>query len=149
MIGQILWTPGISLDAMEKLIILEAYRIYHKNKTATANSLGIAIRTLDQRLERYELEEERERQRLENVRNTRTEQLSRARGNPPNNIGMPYNPLFEGAQRQALGNEAHTGVRLESIANSSSKHELPMQKREEIQTLPSKSSPPGHKTRFR
>lgn len=47
------WQPGITLAIAEKQIILAAYRFYHGNKTRTAQALGVAIRTLDARLEEY------------------------------------------------------------------------------------------------
>lgn len=52
----IMWTPGMSLEVMEKLIIKRAFEFYRNNKTQTANSLGISIRTLDAKLEKYQKE---------------------------------------------------------------------------------------------
>ena len=51
--NEILWQPGITLDEMEKKIILAALRHYGGNKTKTANALDIAVRTLDYKLDRY------------------------------------------------------------------------------------------------
>lgn len=48
------WTPGRTLADIEKEVILHAHRFYGFNKTKTAQSLGIAIRTLDARLAQYE-----------------------------------------------------------------------------------------------
>ncbi len=53
MINDILWQPGITLEEMEKKIILAALRHYSGNKTKTADALDIAIRTLDYKLDRY------------------------------------------------------------------------------------------------
>ena len=47
------WQPGMKLSDVERIVIEEAYRFYGRNKTATANALGIAIRTLDSRFEQY------------------------------------------------------------------------------------------------
>jgi transcriptional regulator with PAS, ATPase and Fis domain len=47
------WSPGMKLDDVEKETILAAYQYYHQNKTQTAASLGIAIRTLDYKLAKY------------------------------------------------------------------------------------------------
>lgn len=47
------WTVGMTLDEAEKKIIQYAYRFYDGNKTRTAQSLGIAIRTLDNKLALY------------------------------------------------------------------------------------------------
>lgn len=48
-----IWYMGMTLDDLEKQAIEKAYRLYGQNKTATAASLGIAIRTLDAKLEKY------------------------------------------------------------------------------------------------
>jgi len=52
--NDIAWQPGLTLEDIEKATILKAFRFYQGNKTKTANSLGIAIRTLDNRLAAYE-----------------------------------------------------------------------------------------------
>ena len=48
-----MWQPGRKLEDVEKEVILSAYRFYNENKTRTASSLGIAIRTLDNKLAKY------------------------------------------------------------------------------------------------
>lgn len=52
MIG-LVWTPGMSLEAVEKEVILQALKYFKGNKTATYNALGIAPKTLDSKLEKY------------------------------------------------------------------------------------------------
>lgn len=47
-----------TLEAIEKEAILREYRIQNFNKTRTAQALGIAINTLNAKLERYEAEYE-------------------------------------------------------------------------------------------
>lgn len=47
------YEPGRTLADIEKEVILQAYRFYDSNKTRTAQALGIAIRTLDYKLEAY------------------------------------------------------------------------------------------------
>lgn len=49
----ITWQPGKTLEEVEKEIILVALRFYGGNKTKTAQALGIAIRTLDNKLKAY------------------------------------------------------------------------------------------------
>lgn len=53
--------PGMTLAELEKKAILSAFRYYRSNKTLTAQALGIAIRTLDNKLELYESAEEKAR----------------------------------------------------------------------------------------
>lgn len=55
---ELIWTPGISLEAMEKMIIKRAFAHYRKDKEQTCKSLGIAIRTLEYKLKKYEEEDE-------------------------------------------------------------------------------------------
>ncbi len=49
----IIWSPGMTLDHVERLVILKAYSFYKQNKTATSTALGVSIRTLDERLKKY------------------------------------------------------------------------------------------------
>lgn len=51
--GMITWSPGVSLEQIEKQVILKAFQHYRGNKTQTAIGLGISIRTLDNKLEIY------------------------------------------------------------------------------------------------
>lgn len=48
-----LWQPGIRLDEVEKRIIFKALQYFGNNKTKTAQSLGISIRTLRNKLHEY------------------------------------------------------------------------------------------------
>jgi hypothetical protein len=82
----------MSLDAMEKLIILEAYKFFRFNKTATSQSLGIAIRTLDNKIEQYNKQALEDQERQANDKVTREQMMMRHRGNPPNNVGIPFSP---------------------------------------------------------
>ena len=52
-----MWQPGQTLDDIERITIESALKFYHGNKTQTANSLGITIRTLYNKLERYGVED--------------------------------------------------------------------------------------------
>jgi transcriptional regulator with PAS, ATPase and Fis domain len=54
----IIWQPGMTIDDVEKLVIHAALSFHSGNKTKTADSLNIAIRTLDNKLARYRQEEE-------------------------------------------------------------------------------------------
>ncbi len=53
-----IFQPGRKLADYQREIILAAYKFYGNNKTKTALSLDIAIRTLDARLVEYGLEKE-------------------------------------------------------------------------------------------
>jgi len=51
--SDVFWSPGRTLEEIEKAVILEAIRFFRNNKTQTALALGIAIRTLDYKLAKY------------------------------------------------------------------------------------------------
>lgn len=140
----IMWSPGVSLEAIEKQVILKALSHFKNNKTVTAGALGIAIRTLDNKLDKYEYEAQMEQKRQQEDEQRRREFLDRARGNPPNNIGIPFSPT----QQSRAFPSTPAGPRMESFANSASQPEMPLPQREEIQTVLSKhSSPNGEKRR--
>jgi len=146
----IMWSPGTSLEQLEKMVILKAYAFYKKNKTATANSLGIAIRTLDSKLEKYELDEMIEKERQQKLEEQRRAHLVAARGNPPNNVGIIYSPS-NAAKDAALHSLSRSlaGARMESFANSAEEQSMPMPERSEIQTVLPKNTPPSGKNRTR
>jgi hypothetical protein len=49
----IVWYPGMTIEEVERDVILAALKFHNGNKTRTADSLGIASRTLDNKLARY------------------------------------------------------------------------------------------------
>jgi hypothetical protein len=144
--GQIVqYQVGMTLAELEKLAILKAFAHFRYNKTTTAASLDIAIRTLDNKLEKYAHEENELKEKQANAEAKRAEHLARARGNPPNNVGIPYNPSalnhtsFE--RHFPIVPRATSGLPMESIANSASQSPVPMPERQEVQkVLPSDSS---------
>ena len=50
----IIWQPGVTLEDVEKQVILKAFQYFQGNKTKTAQALDIAIRTLDAKIAKYE-----------------------------------------------------------------------------------------------
>lgn len=50
------WSPGRTLDQIEKNVILDALKYHQGNRTHTAKALGISIRTLRNKLADYRLE---------------------------------------------------------------------------------------------
>lgn len=113
---QVLWSPGMSLETLEQLVITVAYKFYRENKTVTAAALGISARTMTNKLEQYQA---REQQRLENERIRKKadqEFLDRCRGKVP---------------KVQVEQNAH----VESTAKDSSQLAVSMPKREEIQSV--------------
>lgn len=77
---EVVWTIGVSLDDMEKNVILTALRYFRGNKTLTANALGISIRTIDNKLSKYKMMAEEAKERRDDESRKTTEYMARARG---------------------------------------------------------------------
>ena len=52
------WQPGLTLEEMEKQVILAAMKFYRDKRSAVADALGIAPRTLDYKLAKYKADEQ-------------------------------------------------------------------------------------------
>lgn len=52
------WQPGITLEQIEKEVILKALRFYNDNRQAAANALGVSVRTIGNKLAKYNGEKE-------------------------------------------------------------------------------------------
>ncbi len=130
MSGLISWSPGVSLEEIEKQVIIKAFSHYRQNKTTTSIAPGISIRTLDNKLERYAADAKAEEERLEKSRRSRTEQLARARGQVPQDTTASI-------AKKAISNgvPSNAGVRMESVANAPTESEVPLPKRAEIQEV--------------
>lgn len=144
--GILIWSPGMTLDIVEKMIILKAYSHFKNNKTATAGSLGIAIRTLDAKLDRYKMEQDQEEKRKLDDQARREAFLARQRGNPPNNVGLPHQPQIQKpVEATSSMHNTQRGVRMESAAIASAQPEVSMSQREEVQAMLSSSNPKGNR----
>lgn len=75
----IMWSPGVTLEQIEKQIIKSAIR-HFKNRATTAEALGISLRTIDYRLEAYAKEEEEQRLLGEELDRKRQDFINRSRG---------------------------------------------------------------------
>lgn len=144
------WVPGITLEEMEKQCILAAFRFYRGNKTQTAGVLGIAIRTLENKLEKYEADNKRADDQFDADRLTRDAILAKHRGltiTQQNGIGSSH----QLAQVENKGDvhETHPGVYEQPIANTSPKHAVPLPERKEVQSVLPKQSAPIHSRRGR
>ncbi len=140
----ITWSPGVTLEAIEKQVIQKAFQHFRGNKTATSIALGISIRTLDNKFERYEADAKAEEIRSGNDKASRERQLARARGiaipdtdqSSPEPLSYPRTP----------SNGIKQGQRMESVANAPAQQTVPMPKPQEIQSmLPAKAPAGGYK----
>lgn len=131
------WSPGQSLEYIEQVSIQECFKFYRENKTATAQCLGISIRTLDAKLEKYEEDAKSRRATEEHHRKQREEFLRRARATAPQfQVGSSI-PQPDGLTQ---------GVHMESFTEISEKQSVPVSERTEVQeVLPAKASASGQK----
>lgn len=163
--SQIIWSPGVKLESIEKQVILTAFRFYRGNKTATANALGIAVRTLDSKLASYKELDQSDAERAANERKQREDFLARSRGTKtPDNVftGHPGTTGVESLavavegrntehpggvssesgigkaktdSSQQAGDDAKSGVHMESAQKSTEKQAVPMPQRKEVQSV--------------
>lgn len=81
------WSPGYTIDQMEKEMILKALPFYNGDKNVTSQSLGITRRTLDNKLERYAVEEKYQSE-VDSRRKAQNEEFqTRSRGLMPGRDG--------------------------------------------------------------
>lgn len=143
--GIIQWSPGVTLDAIEKQVILTAFRFYRGNKTATASALGIAVRTLDNKLEKYEADGKAEKERLSNEQQHRSDWLTKQRGivgrqvvTIPDGSPNAHATTTEGDRTRAAA-----GVRVESPAQSAAQPPVSLSERKEVQSVLPKQAAQG------
>jgi len=76
---QVIWQPGMKLADVEKIVIERAYSFYKNNKSQTAIALGIAVRTLDSKLEKFSINKEPAAERDERRRKETARKLHEMR----------------------------------------------------------------------
>lgn len=158
------WVPGITLDEMEKNCILAAFRFYRSNKTHTAQALGIAIRTLETKLEKYEADSKRETQRIVDERTRQREINERMRGpeltrrfqlGGGDQIRTSVDEDGDEADHEASaeftenGNGAGSGERVEPTLEAGTESPMPVPKRKEVQGVLQRQAPSHSKHRNR
>lgn len=80
------WAPGMSLENLEREVVAKAYRFYNQDKTATAASLGICVRTMTNKLDKLREDQEGVKQASEKRGTERKAQLARCRGQSPEQL---------------------------------------------------------------
>lgn len=143
------WTPGMSLESVERQVILAAFRHYRGNKTATAQSLGIAIRTLDNKLAQYEGDDKKEKLAHELNAQRGQDFLARQRGFTTSVDGavIPieggqarvYSGPPRGAEKsESNGESAEAGLSMESASEAPAQPSVPLPVGAEVQSVSSK-----------
>lgn len=131
--GFIMWSPGVTLEAIEKQVILKASDHFRNNKTQTAAALGISIRTLDAKLLQYFDEAKKEVDDESERRQQREAHLARSRG-----------PTTGYDTNAPVSHKADAGIRQEPIANTPAKPSVPVPEREKVQSVLPKQAASGH-----
>lgn len=134
------WAPGVTLEAVEKQVILKAFRWYRGNKTQCSISLGINVRTLERKLEEYEQLAEKQRAAEEQDVIERGKTLDRFRG-----IDATKRPEESGESIL----RANAGLHVQPSAEISTEQPVPVPERKEIQDMLPKYASPGGKSRGR
>lgn len=137
---QIFWSPGVTLEAIEKQTVQVAFRHYRGNKTATANALGIAIRTLDSKLEKYSQDEKDEAARHERERKQRSEFLERQRNGDKPDLTAKLNHAASNIDNSPkpdgeINGGAASGVQLESAVKVATQQTVPVSERAKVQKV--------------
>lgn len=115
MINPVLWSPGVTLAQIEKQIILKAFAFYKGSKITTAQALGISVRTLDHKFERYRKEDGDAEKRADELRIKREDFLLRSRGQHPSQ--KPAQLPLASAKPKAKS-EAKQGDGIQSASNT-------------------------------
>lgn len=128
---QVIWSPGVSLEAMERQIVIAAYAFYKQNKTATAQSLGIAIRTLDAKLEKYAMDNLEQEMREDDAR-ARREDFRRRERAIPQGAGYDNGATPRVVFGKENGDKTGGGVPVQSAIEPAEKSGMSLPKRKEI-----------------
>lgn len=108
-----MWSPGMTLEYVEKVTILAAVKFYNGNKTQTAGALGISVRSLHDKLEKYDAERRDEDAIRAKYKSDQEEFLKRSRGL----------------------HRTTSGVLLESSTPARAEHAVSLPKRKEVQEV--------------
>jgi hypothetical protein len=52
------WQPGVTLREVERQIVEKALQFFHGNKTKAAQSIGVSVRTIDNKIKQYEQDDQ-------------------------------------------------------------------------------------------
>lgn len=90
----VIWTPGMTLEQLERQTIMKAIAVYGYNKSAAARALGITYRTIENKMVKYEKDDEARKEKEVMDKAKREAQLMRARGLDPTMGTVRVGPKF-------------------------------------------------------
>lgn len=126
------WMPGQTLESIEKTAILQAMKFYRGNKSQTALSLGMGLRTLDMKLEKYDAEQRDSAEQRAKAIAIRTEFLRRAKGLPQENRSTLITAV-----------DTTTRMAVEPTHAAPSEHQVSVSERKEVQEMLQKPARPS------
>lgn len=116
------WNPGMTLEYIEKQVILKAFRHYGGNQTATAAALGITTRTLYTKLINYGAKGVTNVERVESGRNE-------------NGMGEAQRGETKEQTSGAVGMDAQSGHDLESTSEVPTQRTVSVPERSKVQEV--------------
>lgn len=154
------WQMGMTLEDSERRIIESCLAKMHGNKTKTAQMLGIAIRTLDNKLALYAaptaITKNAQAQMRRKIESAMIH-FFQDRQKVAQNCGISLSELDEKLRSYArmdaestegegktLSEGMQAGVRMESSAQSSEELPVPMRQQEEVQSVLPKQTARGN-----
>jgi hypothetical protein len=137
-----MWQPGMSLEDVEKAVIQQAFAHFKKNKTQTALSLGIAIRTLDTKLASYETPAPNKDTRSQLLKRVKAAMIHfRQDINRVSQVMYLSVEQVKECVREITSQETSRGLGVEPALKVSEEQPLPVRKPTEVQeVLPGKVS---------
>ena len=121
--SDIIFASSGTLEQIEKQVIEMRFAQLRGNKSQTAVSLGISVRTLETRLEQYKNEGAIQDERKRQLDKEREEQLTRMRG--------PFaNPTLPGKSFEQLAQEARDAERIRDEKRERANYEVERRSRE-------------------
>ncbi len=144
--GIIMWSPGVTLEHIERQVIVKAYFHYRENKTATAAALGISVRTLDNKFEKYALDDQGAKEADEQRQRDKEHQLARSRGIVG---GGFYANVPQVAQQPASSAEAATRNDIQPAQNAAAEQPVSVPQRTEVQSVLPKNAAHGGNSKRR
>jgi hypothetical protein len=134
------WQPGMTLQLVEKLVILQAFRFHQGDKSRTASAIGIPIESLEIKLNSY-LNEEKEQERVNHEqRKQREEFQQRSRGI------HAATPVPAGG---TMLPSTDAGVSVEPAADAPQEQTVPVPERKEVQSMLHRTSSQGRARKAR
>lgn len=146
------WQPGMTLEAVEKEVILQCFRYYKGNRKNAAQALGISDKTIYNKIEQYQAEGKAKEDAVALADEERRAWALRARFGANGKAGRnPVDRIPSDAFADAVADEAAAGVQdgddsqpgmgMESAPGLPPKQTVPVPLGKEVQGLPPRKAP--------